>query len=70
MPAQQREAKKNYIGIVSDKTDEQHAVASLPKSDRLAKEYLPQPDGSCPAPRRRRQIAVAAPQSTGPAAIP
>ena len=43
MPAQQREAKKNYIGIVSDKTDEQHAVASLPKSDRLAKEYLLSP---------------------------
>jgi hypothetical protein len=40
MPAQQREAKKNYIGIVSDKTDEQRAVDSLPKSDRLAKEYL------------------------------
>jgi hypothetical protein len=39
-PAQQREAKKNYIGIVSDKTDEQRAVDSLPKSDRLAKEYL------------------------------
>jgi hypothetical protein len=40
MPAQQREAKKNYIGTVSDKTDEQRAVDSLPKSDRRGKEYL------------------------------
>lgn len=40
MPAQQQESKKNYIRIVSDKTDEQRAVDSLPKSDRLAKEYL------------------------------
>ena len=40
MPAQQRELKKNYIGIVSDKTDEQRAVESLAKSDRFAKGYL------------------------------
>jgi hypothetical protein len=40
MPAQQRELKKNYIGIVSDRTDEQRAVASLPKSGRLTKKYL------------------------------
>jgi hypothetical protein len=32
--------KKNYIGIVSDKTEELRAVESLPKSDRLAKESL------------------------------
>jgi hypothetical protein len=37
MPAQQQESKKNYIDIVSDKTGEQRAVDSLPKSDRLAK---------------------------------
>jgi hypothetical protein len=41
MTAQQQASKKNYIRIVSDKTDEQRAVNSLPKSDRLAKEYLP-----------------------------
>lgn len=40
MPAQQRELKKNFIGIVSDKTDEQPAVDSLAKSDRLTKKYL------------------------------
>jgi hypothetical protein len=40
MPAHQQESKKNYIRIVSDKTDEQRAVDSLPRSDRLAKEYL------------------------------
>ena len=31
---------KNYIGIVSDKTEEQRAVESLVKSDRLLKDYL------------------------------
>jgi hypothetical protein len=49
VPAQQQESKKNYIDIVSDKTGEQRAINSLPKSDRLAKES-PQPDGRCPAP--------------------
>ena len=37
---QRRELKKNYIGIVSDKTDEQRAVDSPAKSDRLMKKYL------------------------------
>jgi hypothetical protein len=32
--------QKEHIDIVSDKTGEQRAVDSLPKSDRLAKEYL------------------------------
>ena len=40
MPAQQQELKKNYIGVVSDKTDEQRAVHLMPKSDRPAKQYL------------------------------
>ena len=40
MPAQQQELKKNYIGIVSDKTEEQRAVELLPKPDRPAKQYL------------------------------
>jgi hypothetical protein len=40
MPAQKRELRKNYIGIVSDKTEEQRAVKSLANSDRLLKNYL------------------------------
>jgi hypothetical protein len=40
MPAQQQELKKNYIGIVSDETEEQRAVELLPKPDRPAKQYL------------------------------
>ena len=40
MPAQKRELRKNYIGIVSDKTEEQRAVESLAKSDRVLKDYL------------------------------
>jgi hypothetical protein len=40
MPPKQRELKKNYIGIVSGKTDEQRAVDSVAKSGRLTKKYL------------------------------
>ncbi len=40
MPAQRRELKRNYIGVVSDETEEQRAVELLPKSDRPAKKYL------------------------------
>ena len=40
MPAQEREARKNYIGIVTDRSEEQRAVESLPKSDRLVNDYL------------------------------
>jgi hypothetical protein len=40
MSAQQQESKKNYIGVVSDKTDEQRALDLLPKPDRPAREYL------------------------------
>ena len=40
MLAQERELRKNYIGIVSDKTEEQRAIESLAKSDRLLKGYL------------------------------
>jgi hypothetical protein len=39
MPPRPRELK-NYIGIVSDKTDEQRAIDSLAKSDRLTRKYL------------------------------
>jgi hypothetical protein len=40
MPAQKRELRKNYIGILSDKIEEQRAIESLPKSDRLMKDYF------------------------------
>jgi hypothetical protein len=40
MPAQERELRKNYIGILSDQIEEQHATDSLPKSGRLMKDYL------------------------------
>jgi hypothetical protein len=40
MPAQQRDARKNYIGIVSDMVAEQRAVASAPKSNHVVKDFL------------------------------
>jgi hypothetical protein len=35
MSAQERESKRNFIAILSDKTEEQRAVESQTKSDRL-----------------------------------
>lgn len=35
MSAQERESKRNFIAILSDKTEEQRAVESPTKSDRL-----------------------------------
>jgi len=40
MPPKQRELNRNYISIVSDRIDEQHAVDSLAKSDRLTRKSL------------------------------
>jgi len=40
MPAQQRELKKNYIGILSDKLEEQRPADPLANSGRLMKDYL------------------------------
>jgi hypothetical protein len=40
MPAQQRELRKNYIGLVSDKAEEQHAVESQAKPDHRVKDYF------------------------------
>ncbi len=40
MPAQQRELKKNYIGLVTDRTDEQPAIDTLAKPDRFTRTYL------------------------------
>jgi hypothetical protein len=39
MPAQQRDVRKNYIGIVDDRVAEQRAVESL-ASDHAVKEYF------------------------------
>jgi hypothetical protein len=39
MPAQQRESRKNFIGLVSDRADEQRAE-SQPKRDHRVKDYL------------------------------
>jgi hypothetical protein len=41
MPAQQQKLKKNYIGIQSDRIEEQRAAVSPAKSDRLVKAYFP-----------------------------
>jgi hypothetical protein len=40
MSAQQGRSKRNFIAIVSDKTDEQRAVAELMNSDRDVKDYI------------------------------
>jgi hypothetical protein len=40
MPAQERQLRKNYIGILSDKGEEQREAPSPAKSGRLVKDYL------------------------------
>ncbi len=40
MPAQERELRKNYIGILSDKIEEQRTVESPAKSEGRMKDYL------------------------------
>lgn len=40
MPAQQRDLRKNYIGIVNDRAAEQYAVESLATSDHVVKQYF------------------------------
>ena len=40
MPAQQQESRKNYIGILNDKIEEQRAPGQPAKSDRLMQDYL------------------------------
>ena len=40
MPAQQRDSKKNYIGIVSDSVAEQRAIESLAKSGDFVRDYF------------------------------
>jgi hypothetical protein len=40
MPTQKREAGKNYIGLLNDKTEEQRTVEAPPAGDRHVKAYL------------------------------
>lgn len=40
MPAQQRDLRKNYIGIVSDRIEEQRAVEPAAKSGDLVRDYF------------------------------
>ena len=40
MPAQAQESSKNYIGLLSDKLEEQREAMSLTKCAHPAKEYL------------------------------
>ena len=40
MQTQQRDARKNYIGIVNDWVEEQRAVASPAKSDHVVREFF------------------------------
>jgi hypothetical protein len=40
MPAEQRESRRNFIGILNDRADEQSAIESLVKSDRHMKDFF------------------------------
>ena len=40
MPAQQRDARRNYIGIVDDRAEEQRAAESPAKSDRVIRSFF------------------------------
>jgi outer membrane lipopolysaccharide assembly protein LptE/RlpB len=40
MRAQQRQLRKNYIGVVSDSLDEQNAIELRTKSEHRVKDYL------------------------------
>ena len=40
MPTQKRESGKNYIGLLSDESEEQRAVEVQSAADRRMKEYF------------------------------
>jgi hypothetical protein len=40
MPAQQRDLRKNYIGLVTDKAEEQCAVESQANADHRVTDYF------------------------------
>jgi hypothetical protein len=40
MPAQKRELKRNYIGLVSDEDDDRRATPMQPLAHRPMKDYL------------------------------
>lgn len=40
MPAEQRDARRNYIGIVNDRVEEQRAVAARVNSNHAVKDFF------------------------------
>jgi len=40
MPTQKRETGKNYIGLLSDETEEQRAIKAQPAADRRIRQYF------------------------------
>jgi hypothetical protein len=40
MPAQKRESKRNYIGLVSDEADQQYAAKAQPQSSQPMKNFI------------------------------
>jgi hypothetical protein len=40
MPAQEREVKRNYIGLVNDESEQQSAADARPEPGRPAKDYI------------------------------
>jgi hypothetical protein len=40
LPAQQRELKRNYIGLVSDETGQRCAAKARPESGRPTRDYI------------------------------
>jgi hypothetical protein len=40
MPAQKRDLKRNYIGLISDEDDERRAAPMRPEARRPTKDYL------------------------------
>jgi hypothetical protein len=40
MPAQKRESKRNYIGLVSDEADQQYTATAQPQSSQPLKDFI------------------------------
>jgi hypothetical protein len=57
MPAQQRDLRENYIGLVNDKTEEQCAVESQAKPDHRV-DYFAADGCRAQQPWRREAIVV------------
>jgi hypothetical protein len=50
--------RKNYIGIVSDRVEEQRVVESLAQHGQSMKDYLRSSDGDHPEPSEQRALIV------------